>query len=286
MQVITSIQEMQKTSLEIKRTGATIGCVPTMGFFHRGHLSLMEGSRAENDFTVVSLFVNPTQFGENEDFDEYPRDLERDKDLAEKAGVDILFVPAPGEMYPENFSTFVNVYGLTDEMCGASRPGHFRGVTTVVSKLFNIILPNRAYFGQKDAQQALVVQRMVEDLNFPVEIRVMPIIREDDGLAMSSRNTYLSKREREAALVIPKSLEAGRALLEQGEKRAALVAEKISAVIKREPLACIDYLVVKDAVTLKDIEEIKGRVLVAVAVWIGKTRLIDNFIFESPQRRT
>ena len=172
---------------------------------------------------------------------------------------------------------------LTDEMCGASRPGHFRGVATVITKLFNITLPHRAYFGQKDAQQALVVRKMVEDLNFPVEIRVMPVVREEDGLAMSSRNTYLSKVEREAALVIPKSLAAGKSLLEQGERCAARVAEEVTGVLKSEPLANIDYVVVKDADTLKDLKEIKGRVLVAVAVWIGKTRLIDNFIIEVPE---
>lgn len=283
MKVITGIKEMQETSTRIRMRGATIGLVPTMGYFHQGHISLMEGSTAENDFTVVSLFVNPTQFGENEDFDDYPRDFERDKGLAEKAGVDILFVPAAEDMYPDNYSTYVNVYGLTDEMCGASRPGHFRGVATVITKLFNITLPHRAYFGQKDAQQALVVRKMVEDLNFPVEIRVMPVVREEDGLAMSSRNTYLSKVEREAALVIPKSLAAGKSLLEQGERCAARVAEEVTAIIKSEPLANIDYVVVKDADTLKDIKEIKGRVLVAVAVWIGKTRLIDNFIIEVPE---
>jgi len=285
MRIITDIKEMQQTSLSVRMSGRTIGLVPTMGYFHKGHISLMEGSIADNDFTVVSLFVNPTQFGENEDFATYPRDLERDSMMAREVGVDVLFVPEAAAMYPKDFSTFVEVHGLTDVMCGASRPGHFRGVTTVVSKLFNIINPHRAYFGQKDAQQALVIRRMAEDLNFPLEVKVMPIVREADGLAMSSRNTYLSKEERLAALIIPKSLAEAKALLEQGERSGAKVAQRIKETLSTEPLARIDYIAVKDSATLKDAETIRGSVLVAVAVWIGKTRLIDNFVFAVPENR-
>ena len=280
MQVITSIEEMQAVSSLKRLQGCTIGCVPTMGYFHRGHISLMEGSAAENDFTVVSLFVNPTQFGENEDFESYPRDLARDSQLAEQAGVDVLFVPEAAAMYPENFSTYVEVHGLTEVLCGASRPGHFRGVTTVVSKLFNIIYPHRAYFGQKDAQQALVVRRMARDLNFPLEVKVMPIIREEDGLALSSRNTYLSKDERQAALVIPRSLAEARSLLEQGERDGDIIRKRVAESLAEEPFARIDYVAVKDANTLEDAATVKGSLLIAVAVWIGETRLIDNFLFE------
>ena len=283
MQIIADISKMQGVSKNVKISGKTIGCVPTMGFFHKGHISLMEASVAENDLTVVSLFVNPTQFGENEDFDTYPRDLDRDSKLAEEVGVDVLFVPEARAMYPGDFCTFVEVSGLTEVMCGASRPGHFRGVTTVISKLFNIIGPHRAYFGQKDAQQALVIKRMVEDLNFPLEVKIMPTIRETDGLAMSSRNTYLTEEERQAALVIPQSLAEGKALLEKGERKGSRIVEGIAAIIQGQPLARIDYIVVKDAATLKDVEKVRGSVLVAVAVWIGNTRLIDNFIFTVPE---
>ncbi len=279
VRVITNIKEMQDLSTQVRSAGRTVGCVPTMGFFHRGHISLMEASAGENDFTVVSLFVNPTQFGENEDFEAYPRNLDRDCNLAGQAGVDVVFAPQAQAMYPENYATYVEVQKLTDTMCGASRPGHFKGVTTVVAKLFNIILPHRAYFGQKDAQQALVIKKMVRELNFPLEIRVMPIVRESDGLAMSSRNIYLSEEERQAALVIPRSLEAARDLLEKGEKNVAKIKEEIESILSRESLAKIDYVAVKDAGMLQDMETIQGSVLVAVAVWIGKTRLMDNFIW-------
>lgn len=279
MQIVTDIQKMQSASLKARSRGTIIGYVPTMGYFHQGHISLMETSVSENDFTVVSLFVNPAQFGENEDFDAYPRNLDRDSSLAEKAGVDILFVPEAKDMYPMNYSTYVHVEGLTNVMCGARRPGHFRGVTTIVSKLFNITLPHRTYFGQKDVQQALVIERMVRDLNYPLEIRIMPIIREEDGLAMSSRNSYLSLSERQAAAVIPRSLAAGRDLLEQGERHAEKIGKKVEEVLSGEPLARIDYVAVKDPDTLENLETINNRVLVATAVWIGKTRLIDNLIY-------
>lgn len=279
MEIVKSIEEMQAISSQVRMKGQTIGCVPTMGFFHQGHLSLMEASVRENDFTVVSLFVNPTQFGENEDFEDYPRDLERDCSLASGVGVDVIFAPEVETMYGKDYGTFVEVQGLTETMCGASRPGHFRGVATVVCKLFNIMLPHRAYFGQKDAQQALVIKKMVRDLNFPLEIRVMPIVREEDGLAMSSRNTYLSSSERQAALVVPKSLQVAKDLLERGEQSAARIRAEVESTLSREPLAKIDYVAVKDTETLEDVDTVQGSVLVAVAVWIGKTRLIDNFIW-------
>lgn len=279
MEMVTSIEEMQGLGARVRKNGKTIGLVPTMGFFHQGHISLMEASVAENDFTVVSLFVNPTQFGENEDFEAYPRDVERDCLLAAQAGVDVIFVPDAQSMYPKNYATYVEVQRLTETMCGASRPGHFRGVTTVVSKLFNIVMPNRAYFGQKDAQQALVVKKMVRELNFPLEIRVMPIIRETDGLAMSSRNVYLSESERQAALVIPRSLGIAEGLLKAGEKSTERIRSEITRILSQEPNAKIDYVAVKDAETLKDIDTVGKGLLVAVAVWIGRTRLIDNFIW-------
>ncbi|HBT20659.1 MAG TPA: pantoate--beta-alanine ligase [Peptococcaceae bacterium] len=279
MIVITSAVEMQNLCRRLKMQGRTIGLVPTMGYLHEGHLSLMRRSVEENDFTVASIFVNPTQFGENEDYDTYPRDLERDKKLAEEVGVDAVFAPSVEEMYPSGYCTYVEVLGLTEVMCGASRPGHFRGVTTVVSKLFNITQPDRAYFGQKDAQQALVIRRMIRDLNFPIEIVIMPIVRERDGLAMSSRNTYLNDEERKAALVVPKSLQKGKELLLSGEKKAERIIYAIKKIIEAEPLAKIDYVTVRDIETLREVETISGPVLVAVAVWIGKTRLIDNFVW-------
>lgn len=270
---------MQVLCQKKKIGGCSVGFVPTMGYFHRGHLSLMEASVAENDFTVVSLFVNPTQFGENEDFITYPRDFDRDRELAEGVGVDVLFVPDAKDMYPENFATYVEVYGLTEVMCGLSRPGHFKGVTTVVSKLFNIVGPDRAYFGQKDVQQAMVLRRMARDLNFPLEVKVMPIIREEDGLAMSSRNVYLSPEERKAALVLPYSLQGAEALLEAGERKGSKLREQILETLAREPLAQIDYVAVKDPDNLQDLENVDNSVLLAAAVWIGKTRLIDNIIW-------
>ncbi|NLO90160.1 MAG: pantoate--beta-alanine ligase [Clostridia bacterium] len=279
MIVVTDASEMQKLCRKIKLQGKTIGLVPTMGYLHEGHLSLMRRSVEENDFTVASVFVNPTQFGENEDYDTYPRDLNRDIKLAEEVGVDAVFAPSAEEMYPIGYCTYVEVLGLTEVMCGASRPGHFRGVTTVVSKLFNITQPDRAYFGQKDAQQALVVRRMVRDLNFPLEIVILPTVREKDGLALSSRNTYLNDEERKAALVVPESLRKGKELLQSGERNAAKIIEAVKKVIENEPLARIDYVDLRDIETLREVETINGPVLVAVAVWIGKTRLIDNFVW-------
>ena len=280
MQIVTSAAQMQEISQELRRKGLTIGCVPTMGYFHEGHLSLIRSAGEENDRVVVSLFINPKQFGENEDFSLYPRDWERDRRLAEEQGVDVIFVPTMNEMYSEDFSTHVEVSGLTEVMCGASRPGHFKGVTTVVAKLFNIMLPHRVYFGQKDTQQALVIKKMVRDLNFPLEVRVMPIVREEDGLAMSSRNVYLSKEERQAALVLPRGLEAARKALENGERSARELESIIHEVISSSPLPRIDYVTIREINTLEEVDVISGPVLVAAAVWIGRTRLIDNFFWE------
>ena len=229
---------------------------------------------------MVSIFVNPIQFGPNEDLDSYPRDLEHDAKLCEEHGVDLIFHPTPEEMYGDNFYTFVDMDVLTKELCGLSRPVHFRGVCTVVSKLFNIVIPDNAYFGQKDAQQLAIIKRMVKDLNMPLSIHGCPIIREDDGLAKSSRNTYLNGEERQAALVLNRSLKAGKALVDAGETRACVIKSAITAEIEKEPLARIDYVDVVDFDTITPVEKLEGSILVAIAVYIGKTRLIDNFIVE------
>lgn len=265
---------------EQRKHGKTIGLVPTMGYLHQGHLSLMERARQECDVVVISIFVNPTQFGEGEDFDEYPRDLERDAGLAESVGVDAIFAPPVEEMYPGGYCTYVNVEKLTDVMCGASRPGHFRGVCTVVSKLFNIIQPHKAFFGQKDAQQAIVIKRMVKDLNIPVEVITCPIVREEDGLAMSSRNVYLNPRERKAALVLSRSLALARQMIKQGERDRRKVQEAMQNLIEQEPLAKIDYIAIREGENLAEIDDLHGKVLIALAVRIGKTRLIDNMQME------
>jgi len=249
-----------------------------MGFLHEGHLSLMRQSRADNDISVISIFVNPTQFGPAEDYDAYPRDLDRDSRMASEAGVDVIFAPSARDMYPEGYATYVNIERITEKMCGTSRPGHFRGVTTVVSKLFNLAQPHRAYFGQKDAQQAIVIKQMARDLNFDIEIIVMPIIREEDGLAMSSRNKYLSPEERKAALVLRKSLLMAEGLFKSGVTEAAIIYNRIKDMIDFEPLAKIDYISIVDADTLDDVGKLRQNTLIALAVFIGKTRLIDNII--------
>lgn len=280
MEVLTTVQEVRGYVKACRSQGKSIGLVPTMGFFHEGHLSLMRAARRECDVVVVSLFVNPTQFGPHEDYDRYPRDLERDRVMAQEVGVDLLFVPTVEEMYPPGYATYVEVERLTDIMCGRSRPGHFRGVATVVTKLFNIVQPDRAYFGQKDAQQALVIKRMVRDLNMPVDIRVMPIVREEDGLAMSSRNVYLSPEERQSALVLIRSLRRAEEMVRDGERSADRIKEAIRETIGSEQRARIDYVEVVDAEELKPLETIQGKALAAVAVFIGNARLIDNVILE------
>ena len=280
MRIYEEISKIRETVTAWKKDGLTIGLVPTMGYLHEGHKSLIDTARRENDRVVVSVFVNPMQFGPSEDFASYPRDLEKDAKLCEDAGVDVIFHPTAEEMYTEGFCSYVDMNGLTTELCGKSRPTHFRGVQTVVLKLFNIVTPDRAYFGQKDAQQLAVIKRMVTDLNVGTEIVGCPIIREEDGLAKSSRNTYLNEEERKAALILHKSLVVGKALLESGETDAAAVKAAITAELETEPLAKIDYVDVVDFDTVTPIEKIDGSVLVAIAVYIGKTRLIDNFLIE------
>ncbi len=278
MNIACTVEEIRNYIKDMKTAGKTVGLVPTMGFLHRGHASLIEKSVEENDCTVVSDFVNPIQFGPNEDLESYPRDFDADCRLCESLGADIIFHPEPGEMY-ENPHTTVDITCLSDELCGSKRPGHFRGVCTVVSKLFNIVKPDRAYFGEKDAQQLAIIRKMTFDLNFDVQIVGCPIVREADGLAMSSRNTYLSGEERRAALCLSKAVETGRAAIERGMPVSALL-QAMRAAINAEPLAKIDYLSVVDSETLQPIETIDRSVLVAMAVYIGKTRLIDNFFFE------
>ena len=275
-----SIKEVREVIGNWKKRGFSVGLVPTMGYLHPGHISLIERARKKNDMVVVSIFVNPIQFGPNEDLDTYPRDMTHDREVCEKAGAELIFAPQPSEMYPSENFAFVDIKELGDGLCGAKRPGHFRGVCTVVSKFFNIVLPNRAYFGEKDAQQLAIIRRMVKDLNIGTEIVSCPIVREADGLAMSSRNLYLSPEERKAALSISRSLSAAKELMRKGEKDALKIRETIVAGISAEPLARIDYAEIVDSADLSPVQRIEKPVLAAVAVYIGKTRLIDNFTFE------
>lgn len=278
MKKIRSVDEMKALIKDIKRTGKTIGFVPTMGYLHDGHISLVKKARGENDVVVVSVFVNPTQFGPNEDFDSYPRDENRDANLCKEAGCDILFMPTKEDMYRQNYSTYVEVQGLTEGLCGAKRPGHFRGVTTVVTKLFNIVKPDRAYFGQKDAQQLAVIKRMVKDLDMDVEVVGCEIVRDVDGLALSSRNTYLSEDERKQAPVLYKSLVKAKEAIEKGERISENIIELMEDTIRDAKDAVIDYIEIVNNETLKPVEKIEGEVLIALAVKIGKTRLIDNMV--------
>lgn len=278
MNIAETVDEVREEIRRWRAEGLTVGLVPTMGYLHEGHRSLIDKAVEQNDRVVVSVFVNPIQFGPNEDLATYPRDLERDSALCEEAGADLIFHPEKENMYFDDFCTFVDMDGLTRGLCGKTRPTHFRGVCTVVSKLFNIVQPDRAYFGQKDAQQLAVIRRMVRDLNFNLEIVGCPIIREEDGLAKSSRNTYLSKEERQAATILHKGLQKGEELIREGVTSAAAVVDAITKVIESEPLARIDYVEMVDFDSIEKIEEAQGTVLTAVAVYIGKTRLIDNFI--------
>lgn len=282
MQVTKSIKETRDIVKEWKRQGLTVGLVPTMGFLHEGHASLIKKAREENDRVAVSVFVNPTQFGPNEDLEAYPRDFERDSALCESIGADLIFHPEPEDMY-DNPCAYVSIEKLSDNLCGKTRPIHFRGVCTVVSKLFNIITPDRAYFGQKDAQQLAIIKKMVKDLNFDIEIVGCPIVREEDGLAKSSRNTYLNGEERKAALCLSRSVAKGQEIIEKGMKSEKLLGE-MTAVINAEPLAKIDYVSAVDALTMEPVDEIDRPVLVAMAVYIGKTRLIDNFSWEPAEQ--
>ena len=278
MIVLNTIKEVRDCLKDYRRQGKSIGLVPTMGYLHEGHGSLIQRCRQENDVVVVSVFVNPTQFGPNEDLEAYPRDFQRDSQLCEELGCDIIFHPEPSEMY-KNPYTYVNIETLSDHLCGQTRPIHFKGVCTVVSKLFHIVQPDRAYFGEKDAQQLAIIKKMVIDLDFDIEIVGCPIIREEDGLAKSSRNVYLNKEERQAALCLYHSIQKGKELIHKDMKANDLIDE-MKKIIHSEPLARIDYVSVVDALTLQDVEVIDQDVLVAMAVYIGKTRLIDNFSYK------
>lgn len=276
MDIVTSPEEMQQRAFAAGTAGQTISFVPTMGFLHQGHLSLLEEGRKQGDLLVLSIFVNPTQFGQGEDFEDYPRDLERDSELARQAGVDIIFAPQASAMYPHGYATYVDVEGITNTLCGASRPGHFRGVSTVVSKLFNIVQPHKAFFGNKDFQQLAVIRRMVLDMNMPVEIVGLPIFREDDGLAMSSRNVYLSPEQREQALALSASLAQARELVAAGETDATAVINAVRQKIEAQPLARIDYARICHQLSLEDQDGVDVDSVLLLAVFFGQTRLIDN----------
>ena len=278
MKVVGTIKEVRELVKNWKKDGETVGFVPTMGYLHEGHGSLITKAREDNDKVVVSIFVNPMQFGPTEDLDSYPRDLEKDSRFCESLGVDLIFHPEPEEMYHEDFSSYVDMSVLTEELCGLSRPVHFRGVCTVVNKLFNIVQPDNAYFGEKDAQQLAIIKHMVQDLNMDVNVVGCPIVREEDGLAKSSRNTYLSAEERKAALILSKTVALGKKLIAEGETDADVLVAKMKANIETEPLAKIDYVKAVNGLTMQQQKEIKAPMLVAMAVYIGKTRLIDNFI--------
>ena len=276
MKIIRSPQNLYKELNELKGKNKTIGFVPTMGALHEGHLSLIRAARKENDYLVVSIFVNPTQFGPKEDLKRYPRPIRKDLELCRKEKVDFIFYPAAVNLYPRGFSTFVTVEGLSDMLCGKFRPGHFKGVATIVTKLFNIIQPDNAYFGQKDAQQVIIIKQMVKDLNFAVKIKVMPIFREKDGLAMSSRNIFLSKSERQDALVLSKALNLAAMMIKNGARDARAIINKISQLIRKKKGAMVDYIAITDERSLRKIKKISGSCLIAMSVRFGKTRLIDN----------
>ena len=279
MEIITTIENICSIVNHWKDKGYSIGFVPTMGYLHDGHAALIDQARMDNDKVIVSIFVNPTQFGENEDLNSYPRDINRDKSLCEAHKADIIFSPTSDEMYHDR-KAFVNIVELSDTLCGISRPIHFKGVCTVVTKLFNIIQPTNAYFGEKDAQQLAIIRKMVYDLNFPVNIIGVPIVRESDGLAKSSRNTYLSKEERKAATILYKAVQMGKQTIKRGASADSII-NTMTEIINTEPLAKIDYVSVVDANTMQPVHEITSPVLVAMAVYIGSTRLIDNFSFDA-----
>ena len=281
MEIIERIKEMKTFSSKARQEGKTIAFVPTMGFFHEGHLNLMREGRKRCDLVIVSLFVNPTQFGPSEDFQKYPRNFERDRKMAEEVGVDLLFAPLSKEMYPPDHQTVVRVEKVTRGLCGRSRPTHFQGVATVVTMLFNIVMPHIAIFGEKDFQQLATIRQMVKDLHMDVEIIGMPTVREADGLAMSSRNIYLRPEERQAALSLHRSLKRAEQLLQKGERKAEKILKEMEGIVLSEPLIKIDYVQVCNPTTLEDLIEIEGDVVIALAAYVGKTRLIDNLIYRS-----
>ncbi|HTY44967.1 MAG TPA: pantoate--beta-alanine ligase [Patescibacteria group bacterium] len=276
MKIIRSVRHMSAISEKLLRQARTTGFVPTMGALHEGHMSLIRRARRENERVVVSIFVNPTQFGAHEDFSRYPRDLAADARLCRKAGVDFIFLPSAQQMYPAGYGTFVEAADLGQRLCGAFRPGHFRGVATVVTKLFNIVRPTVAYFGQKDAQQALIIRRIAADLNLAVKIRVMPIVREKDGLALSSRNRYLNLRERKSAVALSQGIGEAKALVNAGVRDADVILRRVRHIVAAAKPSKIDYITLVDASGLVPVKKIRGGALLALAVWIGKTRLIDN----------
>jgi pantoate--beta-alanine ligase len=281
MEIIERIKEMKTFSSKARQEGKTIAFVPTMGFFHEGHLNLMREGRKRCDLVIVSLFVNPTQFGPSEDFQKYPRNFERDRKMAEEVGVDLLFAPLSKEMYPPDHQTVVRVEKVTRGLCGRSRPTHFQGVATVVTMLFNIVMPHIAIFGEKDFQQLATIRQMVKDLHMDVKTIGMPTVREADGLAMSSRNIYLRPEERQAALSLHRSLKRAEQLLQKGERKAEKILKEMEGIVLSEPLVKIDYIQVCNPTTLEDLIEIEGDVVIALAAYVGKTRLIDNLIYRS-----
>lgn len=279
MKIVKTIAEVREEVKSWRKEGLSVGLVTTMGYLHAGHQSLIAASVKNNDRTVVTIFVNPMQFGPTEDLEAYPRDLERDAKLCEETGADLIFNPEPEEMYKDGFVSFVDMNGLTNHLCGITRPIHFRGVCTVVNKFFNIVCPDRAYFGQKDAQQLAVIKRMVKDLNMPLEIVGCPIVREADGLAMSSRNTYMNAEERQAALVLSRSIRLGKQMIADGERNVKAITDAMRAEIEKEPMARIDYVEIVNNLTMESIDTVKGDILCAIAVYIDeKVRLIDNFM--------
>jgi pantoate--beta-alanine ligase len=280
MIITNKIEEVRSFIKKKKKEDLTVGFVPTMGYLHEGHASLLKESINDNDITILSIYVNPTQFGPNEDLSSYPRDLDKDCQLALNEGVDLVFTPSDDILYPDNYKTYVYVEGLTNTLCGRSRPTHFKGVTTIVSKLFNIVAPDNAYFGQKDAQQYFVLKRMAADMNMDINLNSCPIIREDDGLAKSSRNIYLNVYERQQATILNKSLDEAVQRIEKGERNSSKIIEGIRSTINSQNLADIDYVEIVDTQTMQQIDEIKVQVLVAIAVKFGNTRLIDNRILE------
>jgi pantoate--beta-alanine ligase len=281
MRLITSIKQMQELAEKLRRDGKIISFVPTMGYLHQGHLSLMEEGKKRGDILVISIFVNPTQFGVGEDYAVYPRDLERDKKLAESVGVDIVLTPSESEIYPKGYQTFVQVEEVTKNLCGISRPTHFRGVTTVVAKLFNIIKPHIAIFGEKDFQQLVTIRQMVRDLHYDIEIVGMPIYRENDGIAMSSRNTYLNPEERKAALCLYRSLKRASELFNSGEQKAGTIIREVRNIIEAEKIVNIEYIKICDTENLQDLTIVDREAVVALAVKIGVTRLIDNLVLKA-----
>jgi pantoate--beta-alanine ligase len=282
MKIIELVKEMQEFSESLRKSGKKIAFVPTMGYFHRGHLSLMKEGRKLGDCLIISIYVNPTQFGPGEDLEKYPRDFERDEKLSEDIGVDVIFYPADSEMYPEQYQTFVDVERVTNNLCGLSRPGHFRGVATICAKLFNIVKPHVAVFGKKDFQQLVTIKRMVTDLNMDLNVVGMPTVREGDGLAMSSRNTYLKEDERASALSLSRSLKLAKELYDNGERNAGKIIDGTKKLIDGHPHTKIDYVNICDTTTMNDIEYLESEAVIALAVRVGAARLIDNYVFGEP----